>query len=143
MAKKLVLIGLSLTCAAILVAVLIYPGLYIYVPVDNSTDVYRVNRVTGLKQLATQWGWKTESEAEALYAVEQDRKQAAFDAQIARFEQDASAGQITGATWKAGRLVVQYTDGHSASAEIDMVNQSAVDRANEALTRHGITVGHG
>jgi hypothetical protein len=143
MQKKLLIVPLTIAFAAILTAWLIYPGLYIYIPVANTTEVYRINRVTGEKQLASQWGWKTEAEYLALYSAQEDREEAAFDAKVKEFARDAGAGRIERAMWTGGRLTVQYRDGHYASAVVNVLNQPAIERANDALVRHHVTVAQG
>jgi hypothetical protein len=140
MQKKFLFLSLAVAVALVLTAWVIYPGLYVYVPIAGTTDVYRVNRVTGVKQLASQWGWKTEAEYLALYSAQQDREEAAFFARVKQFEGEAVQGKIVKATWTGGRLTVRYKDGSAGAAVVNYSNQAAIERATEALLRHSVPI---
>jgi hypothetical protein len=119
MNKKL---AISFAAAWILCAFgwLIYPGVYIVFR-EGDHDVVRVNRFTGVREYASDRGWKTQQQL-----VEDDVRQ-----RLSQYRESAFQGEISHAIWHGDRLTVMDKTGNSEDLYAEPQDKSEIMRAFE------------
>jgi hypothetical protein len=93
----------------------LWPSMYIYSE-GEAGYVFRVNRFTGIKEVSSEYGWKTDKELLEIGMAEVKRERAQYRAKSAAFLEDARKGEIVEASWSGRELTVTYKDGRVDTA---------------------------
>lgn len=105
----------------------VWPGLWVYG--TSGSEMYRVNRFTGTKQWATDFGWLT---ADAHVSALEERRLERLGETAKRVYQDAKNGKVASANQNAERLIVRYASGEEAyfyGSDMDPISE-ALQKAN-------------
>ena len=94
----------------------LYAASFVYGKVDGSTDVFRVNRFTGKKEFATDYGWETQREmmlrAESELKADVEQFKRAVDRIVA-----VGPKKIVDVTWNGSLLSAKLADGSTIEAQ--------------------------
>jgi hypothetical protein len=122
------------------IGLFVWPTLYIYGRMENSSEVFRVSRLGGTKEWASEFGWQTEAELQRRHRQKSEREKAEFERQVAGFLQEAAQGKVASAEWTGGRLTVIYRDGRSAEATISIFHQPIIERVTRDFVSRGVNM---
>lgn len=95
----------------VFVVLVLWPGTYIYTKGAGS-DLFRINRFTGVKEHATEHGWMTESQESKFAEQQASREQAALQEELL---EAIRSGRVARVVDSSGSFSVIYNDHTFAS----------------------------
>jgi hypothetical protein len=96
----------------------LYTASFVYGQVENTTDVFRVNRFTGQKQFASEFGWVTLEELGNKMQARDEQSKAAFKKTLSEVVELGKKGEVRDATWNGVQLGAKTLQGREIRAEV-------------------------